>query len=312
MRNAYIETLYDLTEQNRNIYSFVADNGAIVFDKYRKSFPENFVNFGLAESTMVSVAAGMASCGNIPFIYTIIPFLVMRAYEQIRNDICMQKMNVKIVGIGAGVSYSTLGPTHHAIEDIALMRVLPGMTIFSPADPLEAKKVTTEAVRINGPVYIRLGTSKEPAVYKGDYRFQPGKGVLLRDGKDLTLIATGNPVYDAQIASGELEKKGLSVRLINIHTIKPIDEEIIIKAAKETKAIITIENHSIIGGLGSAVAEILARKDGKKVKFKQMGFNDEYCSDYGTYDELKNSCCLSPRQIVTSAETIIKKVKEQE
>lgn len=307
MRNAYIEVLYDLTKENKKIYSFVADNGAIVFDKFRASFPENFVNFGIAESTMVSVAAGMASCGNTPFIYTIIPFLIMRAYEQIRNDICMQNMNVKIVGIGAGVRYSTLGPTHHAIEDIALMRVLPNMTVISPADPLETKKATKEAMKINGPVYIRLGTSKEPPVYKDDYRFEVGKGVLLKDGRDITLIATGNSVYDAQIAAEELEGKGISTRLINIHTIKPIDEEIIIDAAKGAKAIITVENHSVIGGLGSAVAEILARRAGRKIKFNCMGLDDKYCSDYGTYDELKECLGIDAKGIVNRVEGIIKK-----
>lgn len=302
MRNAYIDSLYELTKENGNVYSFVADNGAIVFDKYRKDFPDNFVNFGIAESVMVSVAAGMASRGKIPFIYTIIPFLIMRAYEQIRNDVCMQNMNVKIVGIGAGVSYSTLGPTHHAIEDIALMRVLPGMTVISPADPLEARKAVKEAVKIKGPVYIRLGTSKEPAVYKGDYRFEIGKGVVMRDGRDATVIATGNSVHDAQMACDELEKNGKRIRLINIHTIKPIDEEVILKAARETNAIITVENHSVIGGLGSAVAEVLAKKVTGKIKFGSLGFNDTYCHGYGTLAELKDAYGIGKIGIVNKVE----------
>ncbi|MBF0409941.1 MAG: transketolase [Candidatus Riflebacteria bacterium] len=306
MRDAYINTLYQLTERDNSVFSFVADNGAIVFDRYRRSFPNNFVNFGIAESTMVSVSAGVSSCKKIPFIYTIIPFLVMRAFEQIRNDICMQKMNVKIVGIGAGVSYSTLGPTHHAIEDLALMRVLPNMKIFSPADALETKKATEAAYSIEGPVYIRLGTSKEPAVYNTDYDFQIGKGILLKDGKDVTLIATGNSVHDAKLASDILARDSISVRLINIHTIKPFDNEIVIKAAEETKAIVTIEGHSVIGGLGSAVADTLAEYK-NSVRFKKIGFNDCYCSEYGSFEEMKESCGISVRNIVETVKQILEK-----
>ena len=298
MRNAYIQTLFDLTKEQRNIYCFVSDNGAIVFDKYREAFPENFVNFGIAESTMVSVAAGMASCGNMPFIYTIIPFLIMRAYEQIRNDLCMQRMNVKIVGIGAGIRYSSLGPTHHALEDLALMRVLPHMTVLSPADPLETSKAIKAAAKIDGPVYIRIGTSKEPSIYKEDYAFEVGKGVVLKEGTDVAIIATGNPVHDSWLASEALEKKGLSVRLINIHTVKPIDKDLILKAAEETKAIVTVEQHNIIGGLGSAVAEVLAEKCSGQVVFERIGFNDQFCLDYGGYDELKDSCGIGPEGIV--------------
>jgi len=305
MRNAYIETLYKLTSENRKVYSFVADNGAIVFDKYRESFPNNFVNFGIAESTMVSVAAGMASCGNIPFIYTIIPFLVMRAYEQIRNDVCMQKMNVKIVGIGAGVRYSTLGPTHHAIEDIALMRVLPNMTVFSPADAIETDKVVEAAVKIKGPVYIRLGTSKEPRVYETDYDFKPGKATILNNGDDATIITTGNAVYDAQKALPLLSKKGINPRLINMHTIKPLDEESIMKAAVETKSIIVIEHHNMRGGLGSAISEVLIRNGAEGIRYSHLGFDDKYCCDYGTHDEVKACYGLSSMHIAKKVEEAI-------
>ena len=306
MRDAYIKALYELTEKNRSVYSFVADNGTIVFDNYRKKFPKNFVNFGIAECTMVSVAAGLASCGDTPFIYTIIPFLVMRAYEQIRNDICMQNMNVKIVGIGAGVRYSTLGPTHHSLEDLALMRVLPNMTIISPADPLETEKATRASAEINGPVYIRLGTSGERAVYKEDYEFKIGKAVELRSGNDAALIATGNSLYDAETASDELRKRGINVRLINIHTIKPIDEEAITRAAKETGIVLTIEEHSVSGGLGSAVAEILLRNTRGNIVFDSMGI-DAYCFYYGTHAELKNRCGLDSGAIVNKVESLVKR-----
>jgi len=298
MRNAYLEALYDLAKNNRQIMSLNADIGAIVFDKFRADFPDQFINFGVAEPNMISAAAGMASCGKIPFTYTIMPFITMRTYEQIRNDVCLQKMNVKIVGVGAGLVYSTLGPTHHAIEDIAIMKVLPNMTIVSPADPLEAKKATFAAAQIEGPVYLRLGTSKEPAVYQHDYDFTIGRGVQLKDGKDATIIATGSIIHDALQAVEELEKEKISVRLVNIHTIKPIDKEIILHAARETKAILTLEEHNVEGGFGSSVAEVILEGNCPPVKFKRLGINDCFCSFYGTHQELKSHYGIAKKDII--------------
>ena len=298
MRNAYLEALYDLAKNNRQIMSLNADIGAIVFDKFKADFPDQFINFGVAEPNMISAAAGMASCGKIPFTYTIMPFITMRTYEQIRNDVCLQKMNVKIVGVGAGLVYSTLGPTHHAIEDIAIMKVLPNMTIVSPADPLEAKKATFAAAQIEGPVYLRLGTSKEPAVYQHDYDFTVGRGVKLKDGKDATIIATGSIVHDALQAVEELEKEKISVRLVNIHTIKPIDKEIILHAARETKAILTLEEHNIEGGFGSSVAAVILEGNGPPVKFKRLGIDDCFCSFYGTHQELKSHYGIAKEDII--------------
>ena len=298
MRNAYLEALYDLAKNNRQIMSLNADIGTIVFDRFKADFPDQFINFGVAEPNMISVAAGMASCGKIPFTYTIMPFITMRTYEQIRNDVCLQKMNVKIVGVGAGLVYSTLGPTHHAIEDIAIMKVLPNMTIVSPADPLEAKKATFAAAQIEGPVYLRLGTSKEPAVYQHDYDFTIGRGVQLKDGKDATIIATGSIVHDALQAVEELEKEKISVRLVNIHTIKPIDKEIILHAARETKAILTLEEHNIEGSFGSSVAEVILEGNCPPVKFKRLGINDCFCSFYGTHQELKSHYGIAKEDII--------------
>ena len=298
MRNAYLSALYDLAKSDKQIMVLVADIGAIVFDKFREDFPDQFINFGVAEANMISAAAGLASCGKIPFTYTITPFITMRTYEQIRNDVCLQKMNVKIVGVGAGLVYSTLGPTHHAIEDIAIMRVLPNMTIISPADPLEAKKTTIAAAEMKGPVYLRLGTSKEPDVYQQDYDFTIGQGVKLRDGKDATIIATGSIVYDALQAVKELEKEDISVRLINIHTIKPVDKEIILQAARETKAILTLEEHNIEGGFGSSVAEVILEENDVPIKFKRLGVKDTFCSYYGSHQELKGHCGIAKEDIV--------------
>ncbi len=299
MRDAYVATLYDLAKNNKQILALVADIGAIVFDKFRVDFPDRFINFGVAEANMIAAAAGMASCGKIPFTYTIMPFITMRAYEQIRNDVCLQKANVKIVGVGAGLVYSTQGPTHHAIEDIAIMKVLPNMTIISPADPLEAKKATFAAAQIEGPVYLRLGTSKEPAVYQHDYDFTVGRGVKLKDGRDATIIATGSIVYDALQAAEELKKEKISVRLINIHTIKPIDKEVILQAARETRAILTVEEHNIEGGFGSSVASVILEENDIPIKFKRLGVKDTFCSYYGSHQELKSHYGIAKEDIIT-------------
>ncbi|MCK4629540.1 MAG: transketolase family protein [Sedimentisphaerales bacterium] len=304
MRNAYIAALYDLARADERILALVADNGAIVYDKYRRDFSDRFINFGIAEANMVSVAAGLAACGKIPFAYTIAGFLTMKAFEQIRNDLCLQKMNVKLIGIGAGFVYSDLGPTHHTVEDLAMMRTLPGMTIFSPADAREARKATFAAAQIEGPVYLRLATGGTPDVYKEDYNFEVGRGVTLTDGSDITIIATGTLLNEALPAADSLQEQGVSVRLLNIHTIKPIDEQIILKAAAETRAILTVEEHSIYGGLGGAVAEVILENHTGPVRFKRLGLK-AFPSGYGTYDEMKQINGLSRQHIADAARRLL-------
>ena len=306
MRDAYLATLYDLATNNKQVMALVADIGAVVFDKFRADFPDRFINFGVAEANMIAVAAGMASCGKIPFTYTIIPFLTMRAYEQIRDDVCLQKANVKIVGVGAGLVYSTLGPTHHAIEDISIMNVLPNMTIVSPADPLEVKKAILAIAQMDTTVYLRLGTSKESTVYQNDYDFTVGRGVKLKEGKDVTIIATGSIVYDALQAAEELERENISVRLINIHTIKPIDKEIILQAARETRVILTVEEHNIEGGLGSIVASVILEENNFPVKFKRLGVKDTFCSYYGSHRELKSHYGIAKDDIIREVKKLYK------
>ena len=306
MRNAYLKVLQGLAERDERIYALVADNGAIVYDKYREEFPQRFINFGIAEANMISVAAGLASCGKIPFAYTISCFLTMRAYEQIRNDVCLQKMNVKLVGIGAGFVYGNLGPTHHAVEDIAIMRVLPGMTIISPADDRESAKATLAAYKNEGPVYLRLATGSAPDVYKSDYNFKLGKGVILKEGTDLAIIGTGGILADVMKVSAELEGSGLSTRVINIHTIKPIDKEIILGAASQTKAILTVEEHSTIGGLGSAVAEVMLEGSQSNIQFTRLGLDNKFPQGYGSYQEMKDMNGLSCEDIMREVLALIK------
>lgn len=311
MRTAYLSALYDLSKENRDVLALISDNGAIVYDKYREDFPEQFINFGISEANMVASAAGLAACGKIPFAYTISTFLTMRAFEFVRNDVCLQNQNVKLVGTGAGFVYSTLGPTHHATEDLAVMRVLPNLTILSPASPMEVRKATIAAAQMEGPVYIRLGTNKEPEIYETDYDFVVGKGIPLLDGNDVTLVSTGSITFDVLQAAKELWEDGISTRVINIHTIKPIDEEILIKAAMETGAVITVEEHSVIGGLGSAVAEIVLEKSLDSCLFERMGLKDTFCKGYGSHKELKLMNGLSIDDIKCRAKAIVSKKRKR-
>ena len=285
MRTAYLDTLYDLASKDKRVFALISDNGAIVYDRYRRDLASQYLNLGISEANMLGMAAGMASCGKIPFAYTIGAFLAYRAFEFIRNDICIQKQNVKIIGTGAGESYSALGPTHHSTEDLGGLRSLPNLTILCPASPLEVKKATMAAYEQDGPFYLRIGTNKEAEIYLDDYKFEIGKGVTINKGNDVTLIGMGSILKDILDVAQMLRKEGIQARVINMHTVKPIDREIVFQAIEETGKIITIEDHNIIGGLGSAVAEIVAEAK-RDVMFKRLGLSD-FSSGYGTYTQVK-------------------------
>ena len=301
MRTAYLDTLYDLASKDKRVYALISDNGAIVYDKFRKDLASQYLNLGISEANMLGMAAGMASCGKIPFAYTIGAFLAYRAFEFIRNDICLQKQNVKIVGIGAGEAYSALGSTHHSTEDLGGLRSLPNLTILCPDSPMEVKKATIDAYEYEGPVYLRLGTNGENDIYKEDYSLEIGKGVTVKDGKDITLIGSGSIVNDILYIAELLKEEGIKARVINIHTIKPMDREIIKQAIEETGKIITVEDHNIIGGLGSAVAEIIA-ETGKGIKFKRFGLKG-FSNGYGTYPQMKETNGIGIEQIYQEAKS---------
>ena len=301
MRTAYLDTLYELAQNDRRVYALISDNGAIVYDKYRRDLPEQYLNLGISEANMIGMAAGMASCGKIPFAYTIGAFLAYRAYEFIRNDVCLQKQNVKIVGTGAGEVYSALGPTHHSTEDLGGLRALPNMTIICPASPLEVRKATMAVYGYEGPVYLRLGTNREPEIYEGDYEFRIGKAVTLKEGNDITMIGTGSILKDVLDAAEQLKAEGINARVINMHTIKPIDREAVIKAVEETGKIITVEDHNVLGGLGSAVAEVIAEY-GKGIIFRRLGLKD-FSAGYGKYLEVKKYNGLDLDTIIETAKT---------
>lgn len=275
-RQAYGEALAEAGAADARIVVLCADlAGATKTEMFAKKFPERFIECGIAEQNMTAVAAGLAACGRIPFASSFAMFSAGRSYEQIRNSICYPHLNVKIAATHAGLTVGEDGASHQCIEDLALMRVLPGMTVVCPADAVEARAAVFAAVEYDGPMYLRFGRAAVPVINNAEsYRFRLGKGVLLRGGNDVAVIATGVGVSLALEAAAALEKEGISARVINIHTIKPLDGDIIADAACDTRGIITVEEHSIIGGLGSAVAEYTSAHCPARIT--RIGVNDVF------------------------------------
>lgn len=300
-RESYGEALAELGEKYENLYVFDADLAAATkTGVFKKKYPDRFFDCGIAEADMMGVAAGMAATGKIPFASTFAMFAAGRAYEIVRNSIGYPHLNVKIGATHAGISVGEDGATHQCNEDIALMRTIPGMTIINPADDVEARAAVEAAILHDGPVYLRFGRLAAPIFNdKETYKFELGKGIELVSGTDITIIATGLMVSEALNAAQELKKDGISARVINIHTIKPIDKDIIIKAAKETGKIVTVEEHSVIGGLGSAVCDVLSENYPAPVK--KIGVNDEFGHSGPAVDLLK--------EFGLSSENIVKTVK---
>lgn len=258
-RESYGKALAELGEKYDIVVMDADLSKSTKTDTFKKKFPERFINTGIAEQNMMSTAAGIASCGKVVFASSFAMFAAGRAFEQIRNSIGYPNLNVKIGATHAGISVGEDGATHQCLEDMGIMRTIPNMVVINPADDVEARAAVEAAIKHNGPVYLRFGRLGVPVIFdESDYKFEIGKGVQIKDGKDVTLVATGLMVERAVIAAAMLAEKGIDARVINIHTIKPIDTEIITKAAKETGALVTCEEHNIIGGLGSAVAEVLA------------------------------------------------------
>lgn len=293
-RDSYGKTLVELGKEHKELIVLDADlAGATKTAMFREVFPERHVDCGIAESNMIGVAAGLAASGMVPFASTFAMFAAGRAFEQIRNSVGYPHLNVKIGATHAGISVGEDGATHQCNEDIALMRTIPGMTIINPSDDTEARAAVKAAFHMNGPVYLRFGRLPIPVFNNPDtYEFELGKGVVLKEGTDITIIATGLEVYESIKAAEKLEADGITVKLINIHTIKPIDEELIVQAAKETNKVITVEEHSVIGGLGDAVCAVLAKeyptpvlKIGVEDVYGQSGPAVELLKKYGLDSE---------------------------
>ena len=301
MRAAFIKTLEELAAKDKNLIFITGDLGYNVIENFQKKFPKQFINAGVAEQNMTGMAAGLALSGKTVFTYSIANFPSLRPLEQVRNDICYHNANVKIISIGAGFMYGGLGATHHATEDIAIMRALPNMVVISPADGIDTELATRAIVEWNGPCYLRLG--KDHKIYKKPYAFKIGKAHTVRNGKDITLISTGNILKEALEASDELKKQKINARVVNMHTVKPIDRTTIRKAAQETKGIVTIEEHSVIGGLGSAVAETLADL-GFQTKLKIIGIPDTFSKYVGDEEFLKGKYGLTVKNILAQSKNL--------
>ena len=300
MRNTYLKMLYEFAKKDTEVVSLIADNGMIVYDDFRRDFPDRYFNFGIAEENMLAAAAGMASCGKIPFVYTISAFIAYRAYEFLRNDICFQNQNVKLIGIGSGLTYSTLGPSHHTTEDIGLLRTLPNLHVFSPATRAEVKWMMKEAYRIHGPVYIRLSNNTEE-YHPDNMNFSIGKPAEVKTGKDITIMVTGPIISEVMAAAKKLEADGISVEVVSIHTLKPMDTQSIAKLLAKTPKVVTVEEHNVIGGLYSAIAEAMALEN-MPLPNLAIGLQDTFAHDYGQLSDVRRANGLD-------SETIYQKVR---
>lgn len=274
-RQSYGEVLLELGESQDKVVVLDADLAEATKTKlFAEKFPDRFFDMGIAEQNMIATAAGLATCGKIPYASTFAVFAAGRAYDQIRNSVCYPNLNVKICATHAGVTVGEDGATHQMIEDLALMRVLPNMKVLSPCDDIETKWMINQIAKIDGPVYVRLARLATPKIYEENQTFEIGKAISFGEGTDGTVFATGITVAEALKAQEILESQGIYIRVVDMHSIKPIDEEMIIKCAKETKKLVSIEDHSVIGGLGGAIAEVLTSK--YPAKLIRLGINDTF------------------------------------
>lgn len=300
-RESFGKALVELGKENENVVVLTADlAGATKTSLFEKEFPDRFINVGIAEQNMIGISAGLATTGKIPFASTFAMFAAGRAYDQIRNSVAYPKLNVKICGTHAGVTVGEDGATHQMLEDLSLMRSIPNMTVLCTSDDVQTRWAIKEMAKIDGPVYIRLARVATPVIYDENQKFEIGKMVQIGDGTDATVFATGVEVAEALKAKEELEKENINIRVVDVHTIKPIDREMIIKCARETKKLITIEDHSIIGGLGTAVCEVLSEECPTKVV--RMGMQDRFGKS-GKAEQLLKYFKLD-------SQAIIEKVKE--
>jgi transketolase len=305
MRNAFFRTLSELAERDERVNLVVGDLGFGVVEPLAKRFPDRFLNAGVSEQNMTGIAAGLALCGKIVFIYSIANFPTIRCLEQIRNDVCYHNANVKIVAVGGGFAYGSLGMTHHATEDLAIMRALPGMVVVAPGDPVEVALATEAIATHPGPCYLRLGRVGEATVHKPAIEFHLGKAIPVRSGRDLTLISTGDLLQTTVKVAERLEKKGVQARVLSMHTVKPLDVGAVLAAARETRAIVTMEEHSVIGGLGSAVAEVLADQCAFRAPFKCLGLSSVFSSEVGDQAHLRTIYGLSEDEVLKSLKPIL-------
>lgn len=303
MRFAVVEEIYEAALRNKNIYFITGDLGHAKVDEFKNNIPDQYINAGMAEQNLIGVASGLALSGMKVFVYSIVPFITLRCFEQIKVDVCYQNVDVTIIGVGAGFAYSAMGATHHAIEDIAALRALPNMQIVSPANPLEGRLLAREVLKRSGPGYIRIGKGGEP-MPPSEYTLEFGKGLVMKPGNDVTIFSTGTIVSEALSAATLLEGQGVSTEVINLHTVKPLDVGLIAKRARSRKAIFTLEEHNILGGFGSAVAEVISEQN-RAIVFKRFGVNDQWPKVIGSQSYLRGIFGLTGEQVADTIKHII-------
>jgi len=306
MRFTVVKLIYEAALKNKRIFFLTGDLGHACEEEFRKNLPNQYMNTGIAEQNMIGIAAGLALSGMKVFVYSIAPFVTMRCFEQVKNDVCYQNLDVNIIGVGGGFIYGPYGNTHCSIEDIAVMRVLPNMKIICPANPLETEQLTKQLLTISGPSYMRIGRGKEPMPQE-EYPVILGKGYQVKPGKDGAIITTGTTLTECERSIELLAEKGLNLSLINMHTVKPLDKELVIKIINEVDAVFTVEEHNIIGGLGSAISEVISEEARKKIRFKRFGVNDLYLHEIGSQEYLRDRHGFSAQKI---AESIIRLLQD--
>ena len=302
MRDAFFDVLAEVGAEDERVWALTGDLGIGLFKAFEEAAPGRYLNVGIAEQNLVGIAAGLAYAGKIPFAYSIAPFITSRAHDQVRVDVALARAHVKLVGVGGGVAYGTLGPTHHAIEDVALMRALPHLTIFAPADPGEARAAGRAALEVDGPVYLRLGKNGEPALLPPE-PFVVGRARLVRDGADLTLCATGPVLGEAIRAAGLLAGEGVDAAVVHFPTLKPFDTDAVAEALERSPLVVTVEEHSVIGGLGSAVAEAAA-ESGLAVRLRRLGLQDAFAHAVGTREHLLSVYGLDAPAVAAAAHAL--------
>jgi transketolase len=294
LRNRFIETLCELASQNDRIWLVTGDLGYSVLECFANQFPDRYVNAGVAEQNMIGVAAGLAFCGKIVFTYSIANFGFMRCLEQIRNDVCYHKLEVKVVAVGGGLAYGPLGYTHHAVEDLAVMRSLPNMAVITPADPIQAALATRAVVAWPGPCYLRLGKSGEPRVHQDQPAFQIGRPLKLRPGRDVMILASGSVVFNVLQAAEKLADEGIAAGVYSVHTIKPLEAEFVAELVRRSRLVVTVEEHTCVGGLGSAVAEVLSEMSSSPPCLKRIALPDRFCPSVGSQEFLRSETLSVP------------------
>jgi len=287
MRTAFLEALGRAAARDARVCLVVGDLGYSVIDEFARSYPTQFVNAGVAEQNMTGLAAGMALSGKVVFTYSIANFSTLRCLEQIRNDVCYHQANVRVVAVGGGVAYGNLGASHHATEDLAILRSLPGMLVVAPGDPVEAALATEALITYQGPAYLRLGKAGEPVVHASQPDFQLGRAITMRDGEDVTLVSTGGMLATACEVADGLAERGIKARVLSMHTVKPLDVDAVTAAAVQTRHLFTLEEHSLTGGLGSAVAEVLAEFEGPHAPLRRLAFPAEFNHEVGDQAHLR-------------------------